>query len=204
MKLMVNSLATWKELLKDPREKDNRRGIVNNSLILDSLSDVADYRLKDGRSVILAIHEMINECLIDDIRIYDNNEKAWNKIVHGALNPGRHGKDFLSKALGKRMLDWVYESGLMGFLPFRIILAGRGLSYLMFLSDCLDVSTDITESDGWINIIYDTLQTEALKEENIMSMLILPIYMCFRHRLRSENTVEQNNHEYNRVAGIGD
>lgn len=187
---IVSALENWKELFKTPRSKDERCGITKKSLIRKVLRDVAEFKLRDGTNALEAIHMMISEYLPIDYE--DDNEYVLDVISVGLTKDGED--PFLSRTLGKTMLKWIKdESGLMDYMPFRIILGSQILAFTEVISEMFPLygeggTEDLSE------FCWDVMKRVVFNERNIMPLLIVPLFMCYRGELRRLIWERRKNH----------
>lgn len=181
--MVTNNLASWRELFRIPRTRDNECGITRKKLIEKALRDVADFELRGGESVIEVIHRRISKYL--DIDYCDENEYVWNEIKNGDFKEVTVPDPFLRRTLGREMAEWVRtESGLMDFMSFRILLGSRVSAFQEVVGDIFspyDSENRCSDlSKKWEAYKYDRLKTVALSEYCIMDMLIIPLFMSCR------------------------
>lgn len=180
-KFIKMSLEDWKKLI--PRTKKNRRGIENPLRVDGVVRRLAVFRCKNGNPFVdevaskirRHIHIPYDKYLVGGKVIWDNLKNARDDT--GEADP------FLSKTLGKEMLDWIYnESGLMESLDFR--------TYISFMYDCIlyhycDSSSPLRQyfkDNPDVTPIYrfDTLKEAGMNEENVMEIVIVPLFLeCY-------------------------
>lgn len=178
---MVSALKNWKELFKTPTTKAESCAITREPLIRKALDDVAAFKLQDGTNIIENIHKMISKYLPIDYE--DDNEYVMDIISVGLIKNGRD--PYLCETLGKAMFIWVKaESGLMGYMPFRILLGTQVKVFYQIICEKFSKYGEIGISAEIEDFCWDSIKEVVLNEHNIMPLFIVPLFLCYREKYR--------------------